>query len=223
MERGLDLGLHRIQAALGGNAKTVRSALIAEMESLLRGILPHGKVLLRAVDEVVNDPAQLIDLGWVHAPPIAILAQRWLAESPGISIRQLAIRVAQTAQKMGYSTSHNTIQPILAGHKKKTRGFVYRAMLKQFQDHDEQVPVEHILPSRWLEASLPVIRVACLSAKKGENYATHQSTKRRPVIRTKSRSITRNPAPHSSGQWQGRRRKIDSGGQPRALPQTDRG
>jgi hypothetical protein len=61
---------------------------------------------------------------------------------------------------MGYSTSHNTIQPILAGHKKKTRGFVYRAMLKQFQDHGEHIPAEHILPSRWLEASQPLIRVA---------------------------------------------------------------
>ncbi|MEE8338716.1 MAG: hypothetical protein V3R56_01155 [Xanthomonadales bacterium] len=200
IERGLDLGLHRIQVALGGKAKTVRGALIAEMESLLGEILPKGKVLLRAVDEAANNLTQLTDLGWVHALPIAILAQRWLAESPETSIRQLAIRVAQTAQKMGYSTSHNTIQPILAGHKKKTRGFVYRAMLKQFQDHDEQVPAEHILPSRWLEASRPLIRIACLSAKKGENYAMQQSSKRRPVIGTKSGIITRNPAPHSSGQ-----------------------
>ena len=160
LERGLDLGLHRIQGALGGKAKTVRGALIAEMESLLRGILPDGKVLLRAVAEAIDDPTQLIDLGWVHAPPIAILAQRWLVASPETSMRQLAIRVAQTAQKMGYSTSHNTIQPILAGHKKKTRGFIYRSMLKQFPDHDEQIPVEHILPSRWLEASQPLIHVA---------------------------------------------------------------
>jgi hypothetical protein len=158
IQRGLDLKVHRIQEALDGKAKTVRAALIAEMESLLRGILPDGKVLLRAVAETIDDPTQLIDLGWVHAPPIAILAQRWLAASPGTSMRQLAIRVAQTVQKMEYSTSHHTIQPILAGYKKKTRGFVYRAMLKQFPDHDEQVPAEHILPSRWLEASLPLIR-----------------------------------------------------------------
>jgi hypothetical protein len=175
-ERGLELGLHRIQGALGGKAKTVRGALIAEMETLLRGILPDGKALLRAVAEAIDDPTQLIDLGWVHAPPIAILAQHWLAACPETSMRQLAIRIAQTAQKMGFSASHNTIQPILAGHKKKTRGFVYRAMLKQFPGHDEQIPAEHILPSRSLEASLPLNRVAWLSAKKGETYATQQST-----------------------------------------------
>ena len=160
IKRGLDLGLHRIQEALGGKTIKVRGALIAEMESLLGGILPDGLVLPGAVDEAINNPTQIIDLSWVHAPPIAILAQRWLAASPETSTRQLAIRVAQTAQKMGYSTSHNTIQPILAGHKKKTRGFVYRAMLKQFPDHDEQVPEEHILPPRWLEAFQPLIRVA---------------------------------------------------------------
>jgi hypothetical protein len=214
---GVKIKVNPLEVIFGGRQSSSSREVLDELLILLG---EHG---IETEDEAVNDPAQLIDLGWVRAPPIASLAQRWLAESPGISIRQLAIRVAQTAQKMGYSTSHNTIQPILAGHKKKARGFVYRAMLKQFQDHDERVPVEHILPSRWLEASLPVTRVACLSAKKGENYATQQSTKRRPVIRTKSRIITRNPAPRSSGQWQGRRRKIDCGGQPRALPQTYRG
>lgn len=159
MERGLDLKVHRIQEALGGKAKTVRGALIAEMESLLREILPDDTVLLHAVADAIDDPTRLVDLGWVKAPPIAILAQRWLAASPETSVRQLAIRIAQTVQKMGYSTSHHTIQPILAGYKKKTRGFVYRAMLKQLPDNNGQVPAEHILPSRWLEASLPLIRV----------------------------------------------------------------
>jgi len=160
IKRGPDLSVYRIQEALDGKAKTVRAALIAEMESLLREILPDGKVLPRAVAEAIDDPTQLVDLGWVHAPPIAILARRWLAASPETSMRQLAIRVAQTVQKMGYSTSHHTIQPILSGYMKKTRGFVYRAMLKQFPDRAQLVPAEHILPSRWLEASLPLIRVA---------------------------------------------------------------
>ena len=158
MERGLDLGLHRIQAALDGKAKTVRVGLIAEMESLLDGLLPNGKDLKQAAAEVISHPARLVDLCWVQAPPITILAQRWLAERPEASMRQLAIRLAKTAQVMGYTTSHNTIQPILGGFKKKTRGFVYRAMLKQFPNHIEQVPAEHVLPCYWLGAVLPLVR-----------------------------------------------------------------
>jgi hypothetical protein len=207
-ERGLDMRVHRIQETLDGKAKTVRAALIAELESLLRGMLPDGKDLPHVVAETIQDTTQLINLGWVRAPPIAILAQRWLAARPETSMRQLAIRVAQTVHKMGYSTSHNTIQPILAGYKKKTRGFVHRAMLKQFPDHDEQVPAEHIMPSRWLEASM-----------KGETYATRPSTKRWPISGTKSGIITRDPAHHCSWQRQGRRREVDGGDQPRAGPQ----
>ena len=41
-------------------------------------------------------------------------------------------RVTTSARRMGYATSPNTIQSILAGHKKRTRGFVYSALLEQF-------------------------------------------------------------------------------------------
>jgi hypothetical protein len=128
------------------------------MESLLDGLLPNGKDLKQAAAEVISHPARLVDLCWVQAPPITILAQRWLAERPETSMRQLAIRLAKTAQVMGYTTSHNTIQPILGGFKKKTRGFVYRAMLKQFPNHIEQVPAEHVLPCYWLATALPLVR-----------------------------------------------------------------
>ena len=65
-------------------------------------------------------------------------------------MRQLALRVAKSARRMGYTTSPNTIQPILGGHKNRTRGFVYRAMLKQFPGGREQVPEEHVIAAPWV-------------------------------------------------------------------------
>ena len=114
---------------------------------------------MSALDATLGNRTRLIDLSCVQAQPIALLAKRWLVVHPDASLRQLAIRVARSARDMGYATSPNTIQPILGGHKKRTRGFVYRAMLKQLPDHNEQVPAKHVLPSRWLESALPSFRV----------------------------------------------------------------
>ena len=144
---GLDLGVVQIQRALDGKAKHARAALVAEMESLLSDILPAGSDHSRAVADALGDATRLVDLSWVRAKPIAHLAQRWLLAHPDASMRQLAIDVARSAQDMGYRTSHNTIQPVLGGYKQRTRGFIYRAMLKQFSDCMKQVPAEHILPS----------------------------------------------------------------------------
>jgi hypothetical protein len=69
------------------------------------------------------------DLGWVRAEPLVDLATAWLEQNPGMSKRQLAIRLSARIREMGYSRSHDTLQPILGGCKKKTRRFVYRAML----------------------------------------------------------------------------------------------
>jgi hypothetical protein len=40
---------------------------------------------------------------------------------------------------MGYPTSHNSIQPILGGWKKKARRFVYRAMLVLMEERPGSV------------------------------------------------------------------------------------
>ncbi len=149
LERGIDLGLHRVQEALDGKAKHVRCALIVELEGLLREALPEGHDLPSAAAAAQKQTRQ-IDLCWVRAEPIAALAKACLEQHPGLTMRQLSFRVAKSARRMGYSTSHNTIQPILWGHKKKTRGFVYRALLKQIEGSArEPIPEEHILRSHW--------------------------------------------------------------------------
>jgi hypothetical protein len=159
MSNGLELSLRRIQDALDGKAKNVRAALITETESLLRGILPAGTDLSSAASQALGDRTRLIDMSWVRAQPVAFHAKRWLAMHPDASMRQLAIGVSRTARDMGYATSANSIQPVLGGHKKRTRGFVYRAVLKQLPDRNEQVPAQHVLPTRWLKGALPSFRV----------------------------------------------------------------
>ena len=153
--RGLDLGVARIQVALAGKAKTVRAALVEEMESLLRAALPKGQDLSVAVAQLTADTVRLDDLAWVDARRISSLAKQWLVAHPESSMRQLAIRVAETARTLGYSTSSNTIQPILGGHKKKARGFVHRALQEQLFDRCKSVPAEHVLPLHSPETALP--------------------------------------------------------------------
>ena len=141
-----------MQEALDGKAKHVRRALIVELEGLLREALPEGHDLPSAVAAAAQKQTRQIDLCWVRAEPIAALAKACLEQHSGLTMRQLSFRVAKSARRMGYSTSHNTIQPILGGHKKKTRGFVYRALLKQIEGSTrEPIPEEHILRSHWAE------------------------------------------------------------------------
>lgn len=70
------------------------------------------------------------DLRWVPAQPTTAMARRWLATHPGVSQRRLARSVCESLARMGYSSSANTIQPILGGRRKKVRGFVHRALLE---------------------------------------------------------------------------------------------
>ena len=152
--RNIQLGSHRIQEALDGRAKNVRGALVAEMESLLRETLPEETNLDASIDKATTNRRRLLDLCWVDAEPIAELASDWLDRNPVATMRQLAIRLATTLRRMGYENSHHSIQSVLGGHKKKTRGFVYRALLKQFPDRAEEVPLEHVWPSQWAERAL---------------------------------------------------------------------
>ncbi len=90
----------------------------------------------------------MIDLSWVRAEPIAHLAQEWIQQHPGASLRQLTLQVSKTVLRMGYTRSFHSIQPVLGGHRKKTRGFVYRAMLHQFEHKRSlQVPAGDLVES----------------------------------------------------------------------------
>src|SRR3990172_9604363 len=130
-KRGFELGLNRIQEALDGKAKHVRRALIVEMEGLLREALPEGHDLAKEVAAAAQKQTRQTDPCWGKAEPISALAKGWLEQHPSTTMRQLSIRVAKSARRMGYATSPITVQQILGGHRKRTRGFVYRAMLKQ--------------------------------------------------------------------------------------------
>ena len=152
----IDMSVHQLQEALDGKPKTVRGALVSAMESLLRETLREGESLEKAVAEATRDEARLIDLCWVDVAPIAELAGEWLEHNPGASMRQLALRVSRTARSMGYSTSISSVQPILGGHKSRTRGFVYRALLKQITSREQRVPREHVRPSRWAQEALAI-------------------------------------------------------------------
>ena len=154
---GLDLGVARIQVGLAGRAKTVRAALVGEMEILLGEVLPEDQNPSVAVAQAISDRTRLDDLRWVDAPRIAMLARRWLAMHPDSSMRQLAIRVADTVQALGYAISSNTVQPILGGHKKKARGYVYRALRRQFPDHRESLPAMRTRPSDRHEPAVSAV------------------------------------------------------------------
>jgi len=153
-KRGIEIGLHRFQEALEGKVKQVRQLLVVEMEGLLREALPEGQDLPGAVAEAVQKQTRQIDLFWVKAEPIAALAKTWIEQYPGVTMRQLSIRVATSARRMGYASSPSTVQPILGGYKKRTRGFVYRAMLKQIPGARDRIPSGHIVPSHWAESIL---------------------------------------------------------------------
>ena len=150
-QRGIDRCLIQIQKSVDGRFKHVRRALVAEMEGMLRQSLPEGHDLTAEVAAAAHKQRQQIDLCWVEAQPIAALAKSWLEQRPDTTQRQLSIRVAKSARRMGYAASPSTVQPILGGYKQKTRGFIYRAMLKQIPGTRDRIPPEHIVPSHWAE------------------------------------------------------------------------
>jgi RNA polymerase primary sigma factor len=162
-QRGIGPGLAQIQKAVDGRFKRVRHALIVEMEGLLRKSLPEGHDLPGEMAAARKQTTQ-IDLCWVKAEPIAALAKAWLLQHTAATMRQLAIRVAKTARRMRYAASLDTIQPILGGHKKRTRGFVYRALLKQFEGAHDRIPEEHVVPAH--RAGSTIARVSRPSTEK---------------------------------------------------------
>jgi len=153
-KRGFELGLDRIQEALDGKAKHVRRALIVEMEGLLGEALPEGHDLANEVAAAAQKQTRQTDLCWVKTEPISALAKGWVAQHPSATMRQLSIRVAKSARRMGYATSPITVQQILGGHRKRTRGFVYRAMLKQIPSSRDRIPEEHILSPHRAERAI---------------------------------------------------------------------
>jgi len=125
---GLSANVTHLQAIINDDRRRVRYAVLEAMEEVLREEIRNarnvGTLLLTATAREQVEA----DLRWVPAQPTSSIARRWLAAHPGVSQRQLARRVCETLARMGYSSSLNTIQLILGGRRKKTRGFVQRAL-----------------------------------------------------------------------------------------------
>ena len=168
--------LHRL---LNGDSTRVRRGVVSALQGLLRQDFPHMTNLEEEVAKLT--PQRVVDLSWVKAEPIAALAREWVAEHPGQTMRQLAIRVSKTARRMGYRTTHNTVQCVLGGHKKKSRGFVYRALILQFRDKRRRpIPSEHIIKRpNILGGGVAIIKVTPRSGSPGRRI--EQSRSRRKV------------------------------------------
>jgi hypothetical protein len=124
------MNLHNLQRAVSGRPRQVRRLLQTVLEDLLRLDVPPSQDLDTALAITWRErERRRRDMDWVRVEPILELAKAWLEQHPGMNKRQLAIRLSARIREMGYSRSHDTLQPILGGWKKKTRGFVYRAML----------------------------------------------------------------------------------------------
>lgn len=131
-ERGVRMNLDYLQRAASGRPRQVRGQLQTALENVLRQQLPPSQDLDTALAATSRErERRKRDMGWVRVEPLVDLATAWLEQHPGMSKRQLAIRLSARIREMGYSRSHDTLQPILGGWKKKTRRFVYRAMLME--------------------------------------------------------------------------------------------
>ncbi len=152
-ESGMAITIHRAQAVIDGRTPRVRQAWV----DALRGLVQEsrkGEPIEGLVARANREPARLLDHCWVRADRLAEIGDAWLALHPSRSQRQLALRVAKTATRMGYSIGLSTVQSILGGHKVRCRGFVYRALLKQFPGRDDRIPHEDVLESAWSARAL---------------------------------------------------------------------
>jgi hypothetical protein len=136
-ERGLRLSLPHLQAIASGRVRAVRRSVARVLEQVLREEADaHGD------RRRVERPALVSDFKWIDARLVRELAEEWRARHPGATRRQLALRLAQAVRAMGYSTSHNSIQPLLGGWKKRARGFVHRAMLAELAREARSAPAK---------------------------------------------------------------------------------
>lgn len=142
-ERGIVIGLPHVQKLVDGRARRVRRSMSSAIELILRG--DTATSASQDLETKAPPPAGAeLDLAWVKAAPIAELARKYVVTHPGMTMRKLAIQISREVEALGYTTSPNTIQPILGGHKKRTRGFIYRALLHLDGAPATRVPSEHV-------------------------------------------------------------------------------
>ena len=157
-------GAH-LRRLLHGKMSRVRRTVVSALEAILREDFPNVSDWEKQMAKLT--PRQVTDLSWVKAEPTAALARKWVAQHPEHSMRQLAIRVSKTIQRMEYRTTPNTVQTVLGAHKKTTRGFIYRAMLMQFNSRHCKVPAEDIIEPTSLGA--PGVALYRATQNSGDN------------------------------------------------------
>jgi hypothetical protein len=159
---GLSASVEHLQTIINGDRRCVRYAFLEAMEEVLREeIHDLGNVERELLAAPANERVEA-DLKWVPAQPTAALAREWLEAYPGVSQRELARRLCKTLARLGYSSSPNTLQPILGGRRKKTRGFVHRALLEQRNVRATRSPSRD---KRQRELGIPVRNVATSNGK----------------------------------------------------------
>ncbi len=170
-ERGISLSLDHIRLLVSEHTKLVRQGVLEAMEALLQEEFPEVEDWTAEAAKL--SPQRLEDLSWVQAEPIAALARQWVGLNPGKSMRKLAIQVSKTVAQMGYLRNPGSIQSVLGGHKKTTRGFVYRAVLRQLgtPKRNLAIPAEHFVGTR---AHLPVCDAAVTSEETQEARTQHR-------------------------------------------------
>jgi len=137
---GLSANVTHLQTIINGDSRCVRGVFLEAMEEVLReGIRDLPNVGRRLRTATASEQVEA-DLKWAPAQPTAAMAREWLAAYPGVSQRELARRLCKTLTRLGYSSSPNTLQPILGGRRKKTRGFVHRALLEQLNGRTTRPP-----------------------------------------------------------------------------------
>ena len=171
--RGISANVNHLEALFHGKRDRTPRRVLDALEEVIRRALPADVTIAGAAARVRGQRARATDHEWVQAQPIAALARRWLSEHPEVSRRQLAIRMAKTVTRLGYSASYHRIQIILAGKTQRTRGYIYRAMLKQFEGGKlATVPREHLLtspPEPPLPHRLPTPKPASKTAAANNN------------------------------------------------------
>lgn len=127
---GLSANVTHLQKIINDDRRRVRYAVLEAMEEVLREEIRNARNVGNPLLTATARERVEADLRWVPAQPASSIARRWLAAHPGVSPRQLAMRASESLARMGYSSSLNTLQLILGGRRKKTRGFVHRALLE---------------------------------------------------------------------------------------------
>ena len=125
---GYEPSLGHLQRLIDRTPDKIRVRIVQAVEETVRERYPDSAAFEAALKVASADDTSDADRAWVSVSNVVALAQKWKSQNPDKSLRQLAIALAKTAEEIGFPTSTNTLQPILGGWKKRTRGFVLRAL-----------------------------------------------------------------------------------------------